>query len=139
MVLLDDGTVTPALLAELRTVSPTSSPAPLDNASSPSPLPSFLAANSKIILAKDGLFHKGYLLHLHNGRYRFSVRKAIRSKREEWGVDLPSFPSEWPVMCMENRLIPSWIVPAGIVPPSLDPAFMGGPSASSILRTVERE
>ncbi|KAL7425595.1 LOW QUALITY PROTEIN: hypothetical protein ACHAXH_000396, partial [Discostella pseudostelligera] len=139
MVLLDDGTVTPSLLAELRMVSPTSSPAPLDDASSPSPLPSFLAANSKIILAKDGLFHKGYLLHLHNGRYRFSVRKAIRSKREEWGVDLPSFPSEWPVMCMENRLIPSWIVPAGIVPPSLDPAFMGGPSASSILRTVERE
>jgi hypothetical protein len=131
MVLLDDGTVTPATLAELRSITPTSEttlPAEL----APTTLPSFLAANSKVILAKNGIFHKGFLLHLHNGRYRFSVRHRINSKREEWGVDLPSFASEWPVMCMDNRLIPSWIVPTGVVPPTLDPPYLIGPSANSV-------
>lgn len=120
MVLLDNGTATPATLSELRALSSVST----DTVAPTSALPGFLAANSKVILAKDGLFHKGFLLHLHNGRYRFSVRHRINSKREEWGVDLPSFESEWPVMCMENQLIPSWIVPPGIVPPTVDPSYL---------------
>ncbi len=35
---------------------------------------------------------------------------------------------------MENRLIPSWIVPTGIAPPATDPLYLAGPSASSVVR-----
>jgi hypothetical protein len=97
MVHLDNGTSVLANLSELRTISESSSP--------PSPeaalvtVPSFLAPNSKVILARDGLYHKGFLLHLPGGEFRFSVRHRLSSKREEWGVDLINFASEWPTLC----------------------------------------
>jgi hypothetical protein len=109
MVLLDDGNTTLANLSELRTLA--------NNPSSTSPdaahdsVPSFLGPNSKVILARNGLYHKGFLLHLPGGNFLFSVRHRLSSKREEWGVDLTNFASEWPTLCADNHLIPSHIVP----------------------------
>ena len=129
MVLFDDGSLAPAHLSELRSV--TQDPQSATSDTSSSSLPAFLASGTKVILAKDGIFHKGYLIHTVNGTSRFSVRNRLSSKREQWGVDLPSFASEWPILCAENRLIPSWIVPTGTLPPAPDPSYFGGPSASA--------
>ncbi len=128
MVLLTDGTTTLAHLSELRLLSTDS----LSTDSVPSSVPTFLGPNSKVILSRQGIFHKGFLLHLPDGRFRFSVRHRLSSKREEWGVDLINFASEWPTLCQENRLIPSWIVPTGVTPPTTDPDYLTGPSASMV-------
>ncbi len=130
MVQCDDGTLSPAHLSELRHISTNT---PTADVSSSSTLPAYLASGTKVILAKDGIFHKGFLLHSVNGASRFLVRHRLSSKREEWGVDLPSFASEWPVLCADNRLIPLWIVPTGTVPPLDDPSYFRGPSASSTM------
>jgi hypothetical protein len=96
-----------------------------------STVPSFLGHGSKVTMAMNGSFHKGYILHLPNNTFRFSVRKQLRSKQEAWGVTIPSFSSEWPVLCSENRLIPSWVVPSDIHPPAIDPPFMAIPSTAA--------
>ncbi len=131
MVLLDEGTPVLANLSELRMITETSSTAPSPEAAHIT-IPSFLGPNSKIILARDGLYHKGFLLHLPGGQFRFTVRHRLSSKREEWGVDLIIFASEWLTLCAENRLIPWHIVPTGVTPPPTDPDYIQGPSTSSV-------
>lgn len=116
MVHLDDGTMLCAPSSHLTAVDPTPT-VPLHSSASPT-LPHWLAHGSKVTFAKDGTFHKGFLLHQPHDSYRFSVRHRLSSKREEWGVDLPSFSSEWPTLCLEDRLHPSWIIPSTIAPPA---------------------
>jgi hypothetical protein len=70
MVLLDEGTSVLANLTELRHIAESSYP-PSPEAASIT-IPSFLGPNSKIILARDGLYHKGFLLHLPGGKFRFN-------------------------------------------------------------------
>ena len=70
---------------------------------------SWLAHGSKITFAKDGLFHKGFLLHQPNNMFQFSVQHRLSSKC--------SFPSEWHMLCLEDWLHPSWIIPSTIAPP----------------------
>jgi transposase InsO family protein len=131
MVLLDEGKLIPVASTQLNLFDDN---APVSSDLSPSAdtaIPSFLCNGSKVTLAKGGHYHKGFLLHLPHGGFRFTVRHRLSSKREEWGVDLPSFPAEWPILCSENRLIPSWVVPSFAHPPLTDPPFMVIPSASA--------
>jgi len=133
MVHLDNGTTTPAPMSRLTLLDEPSNSGPStqpDDAASTS-IPSFLAHGSKVTMARNGIYHKGFLLHLSRGVFRFSVRHRLSSKREEWGVDLPSFAAEWPVLCSENRLIPSWVVPSFTLPPATDLPYMAIATASS--------
>ena len=66
-------------------------------------LPSFLASSTKVVLAKDGIYHKGYILHNTFGMFLFSVSHHLFSKCEEWGVDLPALSSKWPTLFAENK------------------------------------
>jgi hypothetical protein len=125
VVLLDSGSSTPVDSSSLRHIHEVPPSSNVPPTTSLSPLPSFLAHGSKIVLALNGSFHKGYLLHLPNNVYRFSVCHRLSSKREEWGVDLQSFTSEWPTLCAENRLIPSHVIPSDLHPPTTDPLYLG--------------
>lgn len=131
LVMMDDGHTMPVTsphLSLLEDATTAPDPSPVANTT----IPSFLNHGSKVTLAKGGHYHKGFLLHLPQGGYRFTVRHRLSSKREEWGVDLPSFAAEWPILCSENRLISSWVVPSFALPPSPDPSYITGiPSASA--------
>ena len=43
-----------------------------------------------------------------NGVARFSCRRQRSSKAESWGVDLPNLVREWPTLCCDNVLQPTW-------------------------------
>ena len=85
-------------------------------------LPVWLQHKSKVSMFKDGEYHKGFIIQASDGTHRFSCRRQLNSRTEEWGVDLPNFNTSWPRMSCDNIMLPSWNINIysrlGLVPSS---------------------
>jgi hypothetical protein len=65
--------------------------------------------NSKITYEHDGQFHKGFLGKV-DGVYRFILKSHVNKRKEEWGVNLPIFPTNWVAyLCVEGILVPGHV------------------------------
>ena len=71
-------------------------------------LPPFLRLNSKITYEHDGQFQKGFLGKV-DGVYRFIFKSHANKRKEEWGVNLPIFPTNWVDLCVEGILVPGHV------------------------------
>ena len=106
MVILDDGSTVSTALSNLALVSAPPTSPDLANAS----LPSFLSHGNKVSLFHNDNYHRGFILHQPDGTFRFSCKPRINTKIEEWGLDLPNLPADWPSMCQNDTLLPSWVI-----------------------------
>lgn len=71
-------------------------------------LPAWLQHGSKVTPDKDGEFHKGYIMPARDGSARLLCLRHKSSKKESWGVNLPSLAAEWSSMVVNNIIQPTW-------------------------------
>jgi hypothetical protein len=64
--------------------------------------------NSKITYQHDGIYHKGFL-GKRDGIYRYIFKSHANKCKEEWGVNLPNFPTAWVDLCVEGLLVPGHV------------------------------
>jgi hypothetical protein len=113
-VLCDNGTSASIPFAEMESLIPAPplpSSTPTDSSSdgSSSLLPPFLSVNSQITYEHDNAYHKGFLTRKPCGIYQFSFKTHVKTKSEDWGIDLPNLPFNWADMCTEGILIPGHV------------------------------
>ena len=114
-ILFDKGTSASIPLRDMASIIPKP---PVDIVSSDSQdslLPPFLRLNSKITYEHDGQFHKGFLGKV-DGVYRFIFKSHANKRKEEWGVNLPIFPTNWVNLCVEGILVPGHVSNAFLRP-----------------------
>ena len=129
MVILDDGSTVSTALSNLALVSAPPTSPDLANAS----LPSFLSHGNKVSMFHNDNYHRGFILHQPDGTFRFSCKPRINTKLEEWGLDLPNLPADWPSMCQNDTLLPSWVIHTAAKPISTGARA----SVSARLPTIE--
>ena len=103
-ILFDNGTSASIPLRDMTSIIP-KPPVDIDSSNSQdSLLPPFLRLNSK----HDGIYHKGFL-GKRDGVYRFIFKSHANKCKEEWGVNLPNFPTTWVDLCVEGLLVPGHV------------------------------